>query len=115
MSSVPPLPFDPYHKWLGIPRRDQPANHYRLLGIPLFEDDVQVIEAAADRQMAYLRKFQAGEHAVAALKLLNEVSRARICLLKPEAKSAYDATLRATLPHIASALPPSCGAAQRSC
>ncbi|MDB5337696.1 MAG: hypothetical protein JWN70_3315 [Planctomycetaceae bacterium] len=94
MSSVP---FDPYHKWLGIPHREQPAHHYRLLGIPLYEDDPQVVEAAADRQMAFLRKFQTGEHAADALKLLNEISRARICLLKPDAKAAYDETLRAEL------------------
>ncbi len=94
MSSVP---FDPYHKWLGIPQREQPAHHYRLLGIPLYEEDPQVVEAAADRQMAFLRKFQSGEHASDALKLLNEVSRARICLLKPDSKAAYDATLRAEL------------------
>ena len=94
MSSAP---FDPYHKWLGIPRRDQPAHHYRLLGIPLYEDDPQVVEAAADRQMAFLRKFQAGDHSADALKLLNEVSRARICLLKAESKAAYDASLRAEL------------------
>lgn len=25
------VPFDPYHKWLGIPPKDQPPNHYRLL------------------------------------------------------------------------------------
>lgn len=24
-------PFDPYHRWLGIPPSEQPANHYRLL------------------------------------------------------------------------------------
>ncbi len=29
--------FDPYHKWLGIPPDEQPANHYRLLGLELFE------------------------------------------------------------------------------
>lgn len=94
MSSAP---FDPYHKWLGIPRRDQPAHHYRLLGIPLYEDDPQVVEAAADRQMAFLRKFQSGEHSADALKLLNEVSRARICLLKAATKAAYDESLRAEL------------------
>ena len=94
MSSVP---FDPYYKWLGIPQREQPANHYRLLGIELFENDPQVVEAAADRQMAFLRKYQSGEHSAEALKLLNEVSRARICLLKPETKSAYDATLQTGL------------------
>ncbi len=94
MSSVP---FDPYHKWLGIPRTEQPAHHYRLLGIPVFEEDPQVIEGAADRQMAFLRKFQSGEHAADAMKLLNEISRARLCLLKPDTKSAYDATLKAQL------------------
>ena len=31
--------FDPYHKWLGIPPQDQPPNHYRLLGVELFETD----------------------------------------------------------------------------
>src|ERR1700739_926521 len=43
-------PFDPYRKWLGIPRDEQPPNHYRLLGVALFEDDVEAISHAADRQ-----------------------------------------------------------------
>ena len=34
--------FDPYHKWLGIPPDQQPAHHYRLLGIGLFESDADV-------------------------------------------------------------------------
>ncbi|HQU45105.1 MAG TPA: hypothetical protein PK867_19985 [Pirellulales bacterium] len=38
--------FDPYHKWLGIPPKDQPPNHYRLLGIELFEEDLEVIDLA---------------------------------------------------------------------
>ncbi len=54
--------FDPYHQWLGIPRAEQPPNHYRLLSVPLFEPDPAVIENAADRQMAHLRVFQAGKH-----------------------------------------------------
>jgi hypothetical protein len=29
--------FDPYCQWLGIPAKDQPPNHYRLLAIELFE------------------------------------------------------------------------------
>ena len=29
--------FDPYHRWLGISRNDQPPNHYRLLGLEMFE------------------------------------------------------------------------------
>ena len=29
--------FDPYRKWLGIPPQEQPPNHYRLLGIAVFD------------------------------------------------------------------------------
>lgn len=86
--------FDPYHKWLGILPRDQPPNHYRLLGLEAFEEDLQVIESAADRQLTFLRKYQSGEHAADCHKLLNEVSRARLCLLKTEAKRIYDEQLR---------------------
>lgn len=89
--------FDPYHKWLGILPKDQPPHHYRLLGVELFEADVDVIEAAADRQLAFLRKYQSGEHAEDCRRLLNEVSRARLCLVKPATKVAYDLELRAQL------------------
>ena len=54
------MAFDPYHKWLGIPPSEQPANHYRLLGVCDFEDDADVIDSAADRQMAHVRSFQSG-------------------------------------------------------
>ena len=36
--------FDPYYDWLGIAPKDQPPNHYRLLGIDLFELKPNVIE-----------------------------------------------------------------------
>ncbi len=52
--------FDPYRKWLGIPPAEQPPNHYRLLGIGLFESDAEVIASAADRQMSHVRNFQSG-------------------------------------------------------
>ena len=42
-------PFDPYHRWLGIRPEEQPADHYRLLGLARFEDDVEVIRDAAER------------------------------------------------------------------
>jgi hypothetical protein len=41
-------PFGPYHKWLAIPPEEQPPNHYRLLGLPQFESDADVIEGAAE-------------------------------------------------------------------
>lgn len=86
--------FDPYLKWLGIPPEEQPPNHYRLLGIPELIDDLDVIESAADRQMAHVRSFQVGKHAADSQRLLNEISNARLCLLKPEKKRAYDEQLR---------------------
>jgi hypothetical protein len=89
--------FDPYHKWRGILPKDQPPHHYRLLGLEAFEDDLQVIEAAADRQLGFLRKFQSGERAAECQKLLNEVTRARLCLLKPANKANYEEELRAQL------------------
>ena len=73
--------FDPYRKWLGIPPEEQPPNHYRLLGIALYEDDTDTIHHAADRQMAHLRTFQSGKFGGQSQKLLNEVSAARLCLL----------------------------------
>lgn len=98
--------FDPYRKWLGILPKDQPPNHYRLLGVELFEDDLDVIEGAADRQMAFVRQYQSGEHASAAAKILNEVAAARLCLLKPATKVAYDKKLRQQQSTVASASEP---------
>lgn len=89
--------FDAYYKWLGIPPRERPIHYYRLLGLEPFEDDPAVVEAAADRQMAHVRSFQAGRHSAASQKLLNELSAARVCLLDPQKKAAYDRQLRAAM------------------
>ena len=87
--------FDPYYKWLGIPPNEQPPNHYRLLGLQLFERDVEVIEAAANRQMTYVQQRASGGRAAVSQRLLNELSAARVCLLDPKKKAAYDADLKA--------------------
>ena len=86
--------FDPYHKWLGIPAAEQPPSHYRLLGLAAFEADGDVIDAAANRQMAFLQTCANGPHAAASQRLLTEVAAARLVLLGGK-KDAYDATLRA--------------------
>ena len=93
--------FNPYLKWLGIPLKDQPPHHYRLLGVELFEGDAEVIERAADRQMTYIRSLQTGEHAAAAQNLLNEFAAAKICLLNSQTKQQYDASLRKTTQEVA--------------
>ncbi len=86
--------FDPYYTWLGISAKDQPANHYRLLGIEVFEANPNVIEHAADRQMGHLRTFQTGARAKLCQKLLNEVAAAKILLLNVQKKAPYDEGLR---------------------
>ena len=103
--------FDPYHVWLGIPPQDQPPNHYRLLGIPLFESHADVIATAADRQMGHLRTFQSGKHSNLSQRLLNEVATAKVCLLNADKKAVYDKQVRQQLeppwahPVLADALP----------
>ncbi|MCU0879951.1 MAG: hypothetical protein MUF06_19450 [Pirellulaceae bacterium] len=88
-------PFDPYRKWLGIPPHEQPPNHYRLLGIALFEHDPDVIEHAANRQMSHIRTFQGGKNAAHSQRILSELSAAKLCLLTPDRKTKYDSELRA--------------------
>lgn len=95
--------FDPYLQWLGIRDPQRPPNHYRLLGLELFESDPDVISNAADRQMAHVRTFHTGRHAADSQRILNELAAAKVCLLNPNKKSAYDAQLRAELAAAASA------------
>lgn len=85
--------FDPYHKWLGISKEEQPPTHYRLLGINATEIDPEVIEEAALRQMAHIRGYQIGPHAAQCTRLLNEISQARATLLDAAKRRAYDARL----------------------
>ncbi|MDB5387042.1 MAG: hypothetical protein JWM11_2688 [Planctomycetaceae bacterium] len=89
--------FDPYHRWLGIPPKDQPPNHYRLLGLDLFEADLDVIEAAAEQRMLFVNQCATGPHIQHSQRLLNELSAARICLLNAKRKDAYDADLKLRL------------------
>jgi formylglycine-generating enzyme required for sulfatase activity len=87
-------PFNPYHKWLGIPETERPISKYRLLALVDFEVDREVISTAAERQTVFLRTLQAGEHELLVAQLLNEVSQARVTLLNADQKAAYDEELR---------------------
>lgn len=89
--------FDAYHKWLGIQPAEQPPDHYRLLGVARFESDREVLAAAADRQMAHVKSFAAGQYAAASQTLLNELAKARVTLLNALQKEAYDRRLRGSL------------------
>lgn len=99
-------PFDPYYKWLGIPSGEQPPNHYRLLGITLFEEDPDVIANAADQRMLLMKNFQTGKSSGTSQRILNEIAKTKVCLLNQEKKADYDAQLRQQLHAQAAAATP---------
>jgi hypothetical protein len=100
------MSFDPYYEWLGIPPDEQPADHYRLLGVRRFEANLNVIETAAERQMLLLKTRQNGPHSELTQQLMNEVSSSRICLLNARRKSEYDAKLRSRVDSQTAPVPP---------
>lgn len=85
--------FDPYHKWLGIPKDQRPPTHYQLLGLAPNETDAEVIDEAAVRQTTHVRAYQIGPHAAECTKLLNEIAQAKLVLLNPAKRKAYDEQL----------------------
>lgn len=86
--------FDPYYIWLGIPPEEQPADHYRLLGIRRFEPNLDVIGNAADQRVRHIRSMQTGKRQAESQRLLNEIAVASGTLLDPDQRSVYDANLR---------------------
>ena len=92
-----PEVFDPYHRWLGISPKDQPPNHYRILGIDLFESDPEVIRDGSARQSVHVRTYQLGKHMALSQKILNEIAAAKSCLSNAKAKAAYDVALKKSL------------------
>ena len=87
--------FDALHLWLGIPPEQQPANHYRLLGLADFESNLDAIEAAVDQRMGFVRQKAGGKQSAKSQEVLNLLSSARVCLLDLAAKEKYDRQLRA--------------------
>ena len=90
-------PFNPYQQWLAIEAADQPPNHYVLLGIPLYEYDLQAIATAAGAQMAKIRKIRPGAQLPEWQRMLDELAAAKNCLSDSAAKAAYDQALRQQL------------------
>ena len=86
--------FNPYHVWFGIPPEEQPADHYRLLGVRKFEENADAIANGMEQRLQFLRTRQIGKHQAFSQRLANEVSAAAGCLLDPRQKPAYDQRLR---------------------
>src|SRR5688500_18413910 len=87
-SSKPPMPdsFDPYLQWLSITDPERPPNHYRLLGLELFEEDTDAIWNATMRHMALVLRHDPGPHCEAARRIFDELEIARSCLSDPNRK-----------------------------
>src|SRR5262245_20221502 len=86
-------PLNAYKAWLDIPPEEQPPHHYQLLGVRVFETDLQAIESAARQVSRVLSAHRGGEHHEIADRLLQEVRDAQDCLLDPECKPRYDRAL----------------------
>lgn len=89
--------FDPYYTWLKIPPSEQPPNHYRLLGTARFESDPELIESSVAKLVTRLQQLSGGPNVADAQRILNDVAKARLCLIDPNKKAAYDAQLKAQL------------------
>ena len=86
--------IDPYLELLGIPKSEQPPNCYRLLGIPEYTANKQVIANGAARQMQFLRRVGGDQYLTQVQKILNEISKVRILLLDDKKRAEYDRTLK---------------------
>ena len=83
-------PFDPYWQWLAIPPAEQPPDHYRILGLRLFETDRPMIAQAARARIEHVCACHDGSHPEAAERVLAHLAAARDTLLSPELKAQYD-------------------------
>lgn len=106
--------FDPYLKWLGIRSQGRAPNHYRLLGLDLFEADSGMISNAAARQIAQVKTFQQGPEGDYAEDLLNRLANAQRTLSNPESKLAYDQKLKVKIKAIRAARAKATGPANGS-
>lgn len=75
----------------GTYDRGTGPTHYRLLGFWGIVDNSSAISSAADRLMSFVKVRQ---EAPLAQDILNELARARVTLLNPQQKAAYDQELR---------------------
>ncbi len=90
-----PQNLEVYRDWLGITDKNRPLNYYQLLRLKKFEDDTALIRAHYQRMNAHVRKYQAVEpERVQAL--LDELTKAMLCLTDTHRKGDYDGTLGRT-------------------
>ncbi|HEX3870307.1 MAG TPA: hypothetical protein VHV77_07725 [Pirellulales bacterium] len=84
---------DIYSRWLGITDANRPLTNYQLLRLKNFEDDPAQVRAHYNKMSAHIRKYLTTEYAEKAHGILNELTRAMLCLTDSRRKSDYDASL----------------------
>src|SRR5207248_2063069 len=89
---------DVYSNWLGITETVRPLNYYQLLRLKVFEDDANQVRTHYQQMNGRVRKYLASAHAEKAHALLDELSKAMLCLTDSRKKSEYDASLGRTIP-----------------
>ena len=85
--------IDVYKEWLGIPEGIRPPDHYTLLRLVQFEDDVEKVRANYRKLNAHVRKYATGQFLIRSQELLNEMAKAMLCLTDPDGKVEYDRSL----------------------
>ncbi|QDT54710.1 bacteriophage N4 adsorption protein B [Caulifigura coniformis] len=82
--------MDFYKEWLGIPEGQRPPDHYELLRIKRFEDDLDKIRAHYKKLNTHVRKYATGQYSMQSQDMLNEMAKAMLCLTDIERKRDYD-------------------------
>lgn len=85
--------LDVYKEWLGIPEGPRPPDHYALLRLVQFDDDVDRIRKNYKKLNSHVRKYATGQYSNESQELLNELAKAMLCLTDAERKREYDAGL----------------------
>lgn len=85
--------IDVYKEWLGIPEGVRPPDHYTLLRLVQFEDDLEKIRGNYRKLNAHVRKYSTGQYLIRSQELLNEMAKAMLCLTDPDGKHEYDLSL----------------------
>lgn len=82
--------MDFYKEWLGIPDGPRPPDHYELLRVKRFEDDMDKIRAHYKKLNTHVRKYASGQYSVKSQEILNELAKAMLCLTDLDRKTEYD-------------------------
>ena len=82
--------MDFYKEWLGIPDGPRPPDHYELLRVKRFEDEVEKIKAHYKKLNTHVRKYASGQYSVKSQEILNELAKAMLCLTDADRKIEYD-------------------------